>query len=238
MATKKANAARQLETYKKLYKRECEKLRWYYLAAAAVTVVALLLFFVKFMYIYNVGTSSTTGEKIGTEISVSGWSLFIATLSAQFESASEIFGDLYLFYYHDGGIMIALGVFTVLSVLCAIACIVLNVIAIFGKQKLTGAALGVDIAAFAMLLITMITALAANGSNILPGYCSSNPNCSIRTLSFLPLILSLAAMVTGILSAVKYSRAEKISRKIKSTERAIEKAKAKAAAEKTEKAAN
>lgn len=237
MATKKASAARQLETYKKQYKKECEKLRWFYLAAAAVTVVTLLLFLVGFMYIYNIGTDSN-GDIYGTEISVSGWSLFLATVSGQFESAEGIFGDLYLFYYHDAGYTTALGVFTLLAVVCAVVSIVLNVIALLGKHNLTVAAVSMDIATSVMILAAMITALAANGSNILVGYCSSNPDCSIRTLSFIPLICSLAAAAVGIVSVVKYNQAGKLLRKIKSKERAIEKAKAKEAAEKAEKAAN
>ncbi len=215
MASKKSTLNRQKEANKKKYLRECKNLRVFFIAAAAATAVLLLLFFLKWIYIYNVGTSSTTGELIATEVQVSGWSFFLATISGQFSGTAAVFGDIAIpFYVYAESYVIAIGIFTLIAVVCAIAAIALNVIAIFGKQRLSYAAMGAEIATFVMLLAAMITAYAANGSQILPIYCSSNPNCSVRTLIYIPLVLSLAIMAAGIVTAVRYSRAAALLKQV------------------------
>lgn len=211
MASKKSNLARQREANKKKYLKECKNLRWFYIAAAAVTLAILALFFLKWIYIYNSDgyKDSDTGKMLYTEVKVSGWSFFLATLSGQFSGKAAVLGDIAVpFYYYAKGYVIAIGVFTVLAVLCLIASVALNVVAVFGRQKLSFAAACVETAAFVMLLAAMIAAYAANGSQILPVYCSGNSACSVRTLIYIPLVLSLAVMVTGIVAAVRYSRAK------------------------------
>ena len=61
-----------------------------------------------------------------------------------------------------------------------------------------------------LLVGSLISSLALNGSQILPVYCSGNPACSIRSDAYFPLIAAFAALTVAIVAAVKYHSARDI----------------------------
>lgn len=48
------------------------------------------------------------------------------------------------------------------------------------------------------LVVSFITALSMNRSDILPVYCSSNPACSIRSYTVIPAVILLAAIAFNL----------------------------------------
>ena len=67
------------------------------------------------------------------------------------------------------------------------------------NRKLTTVFMVISIIYSVTLLAAFVTALTMNGSKILPGYCSSNPKCSVDSLIIFPFLLSIVIMITNIL---------------------------------------
>ncbi|MCD8308852.1 MAG: hypothetical protein LUD19_03270 [Clostridia bacterium] len=212
MANKRTQELQRREHNKRMYQYQCSKLKWFYIAALVVAAALLACYFFHWIYVYNVGTSSTTGDKIGTEVSVSGWSMFFATLFGQFESAASIYGDVAVpFYYYAQTYIIILGVITVVSVVVIIAIAALYAVALAKKKhSLVYVAMSLEIILLLLLIGAMAVALAANGSDILSQYCQNNPDCSVRTLTYVPIAVSAVLLAVGITATVKYSSAEKL----------------------------
>ena len=61
-----------------------------------------------------------------------------------------------------------------------------------------------------LLVGSLISSFALNGSQILPVYCSGNPACSIRSDAYFPLIAALAVLAVAVIAAVKYHSAHDI----------------------------
>lgn len=213
MATKKATLARQKEMNKKKYLKECDKLRWFYLAALILLVIGLVLYLVP--WAQNYSSSADVIEQKG-----SGWTYIFATLSNSYSSGT--WDLLYIFYIYAEGYTVALGVVTVLSLVALICSAVFHSLTLFAKKnRLVYGALASQIAFFVLLLTAMIIAILYNVSGMYvdsasptgSGYCDP-AQCTMYTLIYIPLVVSLAGMILDIIAAVRYTRAAKLLKSV------------------------
>ena len=61
-----------------------------------------------------------------------------------------------------------------------------------------------------LLVGSLISSLALNGSQILPVYCSGNPACSIRSDGWFPLLSGVAALPLSVIATIRYRAARRL----------------------------
>ncbi len=156
-----------------------------------VAVALLLCYFFGFSYVYN--------TEYGVEAGVNGWNYIFACFSWTFKSSASIYGDglAVPFNYYAKYFVRVLSVATTVSFVTILAFTVLTVLNIvkFNKKIEIASMIILYVIAF-IFLVCIVTALAMNGSDILPIYCSGNPKCSIATLTFIPFFVSLIAAIS------------------------------------------
>ena len=174
------------------------------LSVFLLSILLLALFFCDLSYIHN--------TDVGREVSVSVWSYALATVSGSFSSPAAVFGDIAVpFYYYAETGTVLTGILSLVLVIAALALAVLSAV-VFLRRKYDLLPLLLFAAGVTVLLLvgSLISSLALNGSQILPVYCSGNPACSIRSDAYFPLIAALAVLSVAIVAAVKYHSAHDI----------------------------
>ena len=186
------------------YKHALSRLSPLILSVFLLSILLLALFFCDLSYIHN--------TDVGREVSVSVWSYALATVSGSFSSPAAVFGDIAVpfYYYAETGTVLT----CILSLGLGIAALALAVLSavVFLRLKYDLLPLLLFAAGVTVLLLvgSLISSLALNGSQILPVYCSGNPACSIRSDAYFPLIAALAVLSVAIVAAVKYHSAHDI----------------------------
>lgn len=186
------------------YKHALSRLSPLILSVFLLSILLLALFFCDLSYIHN--------TDVGREVSVSVWSYALATVSGSFSSPAAVFGDIAVpFYYYAETGTVLTGILSLVLVIAALALAVLSAV-VFLRRKYDLLPLLLFAAGVTVLLLvgSLISSLALNGSQILPIYCSGNPACSIRSDAYFPLIAALAVLSVAIVAAVKYHSAHDI----------------------------
>ena len=186
------------------YKHALSRLSPLILSVFLLSILLLALFFCDLSYIHN--------TDVGREVSVSVWSYALATVSGSFSSPAAVFGDIAVpFYYYAETGTVLTGILSLVLVIAALALAVLSAV-VFLRRKYDLLPLLLFAAGVTVLLLvgSLISSLALNGSQILPVYCSGNPACSIRSDAYFPLIAALAVLSVAIVAAVKYHLAHDI----------------------------
>lgn len=186
------------------YKHALSRLSPLLLSVFLLSILLLALFFCDLSYIHN--------TDVGREVSVSVWSYALATVSGSFSSPAAVFGDIAVpFYYYAETGTVLTGILSLVLVIAALALAVLSAV-VFLRRKYDLLPLLLFAAGVTVLLLvgSLISSLALNGSQILPVYCSGNPACSIRSDAYFPLIAALAVLSVAIVAAVKYHSAHDI----------------------------
>lgn len=158
-----------------------------------VGIVLLLCYFFGWSYVFNTG--------YGVEVGVNGWNYIIACFSWSFKGTGALYGDIAVpFNYYAKYYVRVLAVATTVSLAILIAFIVATSFNIKKyRVKLEKACMILLYVLAGVFLVCLVTALAMNGSKILPKYCNSNPKCSIATLIFFPFFITL---ITAIVHSV------------------------------------
>ena len=186
------------------YKHALSRLSPLLLSVFLLSILLLALFFCDLSYIHN--------TDVGREVSVSFWSYALATVSGNFSSPAAVFGDIAVpFYYYAETGTVLTGILSLVLVIAALALAVLSAV-VFLRRKYDLLPLLLFAAGVTVLLLvgSLISSLALNGSQILPVYCSGNPACSIRSDAYFPLIAAIAMLTVAIVAAVKYHSAHDI----------------------------
>ena len=186
------------------YETALKKLSPLLLSVLLVGVLVLAISFCDLAYIHN--------TDVGREVSVSLWSFALATVTGSFSSPAEVFGDIAVpFYYYAETGTILTGILSLLTILAALALIVLSAI-LFAKRKYDLLPLVLFAAGVTVILLIgcLIAALSLNGSQILPIYCSGNPACSIRSDGWFPLLSGVAALTLSVIAAIRYRAARRL----------------------------
>ena len=186
------------------YKHALSRLSPLLLSVFLLSILLLALFFCDLSYIHN--------TDVGREVSVSVWSYALATVSGSFSSPAAVFGDIAVpFYYYAETGTVLTGILSLVLVIAALALAVLSAV-VFLRRKYDLLPLLLFAAGVTVLLLvgSLISSLALNGSQILPVYCGGNPACSIRSDAHFPLIAALAVLSVAIVAAVKYHSAHDI----------------------------
>ena len=186
------------------YKHALSRLSPLLLSVFLLSILLLALFFCDLSYIHN--------TDVGREVSVSVWSYALATVSGSFSSPAAVFGDIAVpFYYYAETGTVLTGILSLVLIIAALALAVLSAV-VFLKRKYDLLPLLLFAAGVTVLLLvgSLISSLALNGSQILPVYCSGNPACSIRSDAYFPLIAGIAVLTVVIVAAVKYHSAHDI----------------------------
>ena len=153
----------------------------------------LIFFFFGWCYVYN--------KDYGVEVNCSGWNFICMSFCWNFKSTEKVFGDMAVpFYYYAQYYVIVLEIITTVIFYLTL---VLIALAAFNlkkpNRKITSVFMVISIIYSIFLLAAFITALAMNGSKILPKFCSSNPKCSVDSLIIFPFLLSIVIMITNII---------------------------------------
>ena len=186
------------------YKHALSRLSPLLLSVFLLSILLLALFFCDLSYIHN--------TDVGREVNVSFWSYALATASGNFSSPAAVFGDIAVpFYYYAETGTVLTGILSLVLVIAALALAVLSAV-VFLKRKYDLLPLLLFAAGVTVLLLvgSLISSLALNGSQILPVYCSGNPACSIRSDAYFPLLAGIAVLTVAIIAAVKYHLAHDI----------------------------
>ena len=186
------------------YKHALSRLSPLLLSVFLLSILLLALFFCDLSYIHN--------TDVGREVSVSVWSYALATVSGSFSSPAAVFGDIAVpFYYYAETGTVLTGILSLVLVIAALALAVLSAV-VFLRRKYDLLPLLLFAAGVTVLLLvgSLISSLALNGSQILPVYCSGNPACSIRSDAYFPLLAAIAMLTVAIVAAVKYHSAHDI----------------------------
>ena len=186
------------------YKHALSRLSPLILSVFLLSILLLALFFCDLSYIHN--------TDVGREVSVSVWSYALATVSGSFSSPAAVFGDIAVpFYYYAETGTVLTGILSLVLVIAALALAVLSAV-VFLRRKYDLLPLLLFAAGVTVLLLvgSLISSLALNGSQILPVYCSGNPACSIRSDAYFPLLAAIAMLTVAIVAAVKYHLAHDI----------------------------
>lgn len=158
--------------------------------------VLLLFFFFGWCYIRN--------NKVGVEVGMNGWNFICLSFTWNFRSTNTtLFGDVAVpFNYYAHELTVTLTIITMIAFYLTIALVVLAVLNLIKVRAIITKLITILAIANAIsLLVAFIIALIMNGSDILPEYCSGNPECSIRSLIIIPSLVSvLIAILNGILS--------------------------------------
>lgn len=168
----------------------------FFLIVLGLCVLLMICFFFEWVYVYN--------RSYGTEVKVSGWSFIAAALSGKYSSADKVYGDLAApFYYYAKAYCKPLGVLSLLSMIFIVAVIVVQILSYAFKNFYLSCAAAVSaLVPLVLLSVSLGIALAMKNSNILPIYCSGNPECSIRSSIFFPLAVALAVFVLSVWQCV------------------------------------
>ena len=183
------------------FRAACKKLGPYATAELSLLVIALLLFFTNWLEIYNTDIP-------GIEIGVSGFSTAICGLTGNYTLPDSVYGMMAAFYYWVPGPCPALGVTTLAALIALVAALVLSILTVakdLHQLDLPAAVLSVISAA---LMIAGFVLAKSMEPDMIAGYCSGNPACSLRSYALVPAIVAVAVAVICILAAVKLSQAK------------------------------
>lgn len=168
-----------------------------YVLKCIFSAVFYLMFFFSFVYIWN--------TSFGTEAQVNGFNIVFCTLGNASRKTGLLYGDMAVpFYYYAKIYMIVLGIMVTTGFFLGLIQLLLSILGIkIKKPVIDKISLVVDILLVVVMLASFITALAVNGSRVLPIYCSNNPKCSIQSLAIFPFFVSVGQLITTAVTIYK-----------------------------------
>lgn len=156
----------------------------------AVGIVLLLCYFFGFSYVWNTG--------YGTEVGVNGWNYVIALLTQNYKGTGALYGDIAVpFNYYAKYYTFVLSILTTVSLGILLVFIIISFFNIKNFNFKLAKFLTIVLFILAVsYLACIVTALAMNGSDILPKYCGGNPKCSVATLVFFSFFITLITAIS------------------------------------------
>ena len=152
-----------------------------------------VFFFFGWCYIYN--------TKYGVEVGCNGWNFICMSFCWNFKSPNSIFGDMAVPFFHYAKYFVI--ILEILTTIIFYMTLALVALACFNLKKprriITKVSLIVSIVYAVIILAAFVTALCMNASDILPGYCSGNPACSIQSLIIFPFLLAVLIIIVNAL---------------------------------------
>lgn len=218
MANKKARQQEIINANKRKYDMAKKTLKMWPAITAAILVVAVLTVFVPFVDIYNdpnvagAFNPSANGGRPFVEIGASGWNCLEIFIKNDYTSAES---QLAPFYYHvtqTGGepFVTMLATATFVAVASIVLSLVTQAVIFFTKaHKLSLITAALDFIAAAAFIVAFASALACSGKMI-PGYCSGNPACSVRSFALFPAIFAAGAVAIDVIHFMKCRQVERL----------------------------
>lgn len=194
-----ANAQKKKE---QSFRNSLKKLAPYTYAALGLLVAALLLFFTHWLEIYNTDIP-------GVEIGVSGFSAAICGLTGNYTLPDGIYGMMGAFYYWVPGPCPALGVTTLIALAALVVSLVLVIVALGTKKHALDVGAAVLSVVSTICLVVGFVLAKGMEPDMIAGYCSGNPACSLKSYALIPAFFTIAAAAVCVLSFRKYLDARK-----------------------------
>ena len=186
----------------KEFRASLRKLRPFPVVSACLLGIALVLFSAHWLEIYNTDIP-------GVEISVSGFSAAICGLTGNYTMPDKIYGMMAAFYYWAPDPCPAFGATALASLVSLIAVIVLTVvIAVKDIHKLDAVTAALAVVSAALMIAAFVFANRME-PDMIAGYCSGNPACSLKSYAIFPALFTLAAAAMDIFASTKYFKARK-----------------------------
>lgn len=177
---------------------------WSYVSVGLLAA-AVLLFFTNWLEIYNTDIP-------GVEIGVSGFSAAICGVTGHYTLPDSIYGMMAAFYYWVPGPCPTLGITSFIALCSLAAALILAVIAAVGKLHAADIAAAVLSVVSAVCLVTAFIAAKRIAPDMIAGYCSGNPACSLRCYALVPAFVLLGTAVVLVITFKKYLDARKKAR--------------------------
>ena len=167
-------------------RKRFEENRKILLTITLIFVISLFAcFFANWSHVYN--------TDYGIEVGVNAWQYLIALMTWNFKGTGALYGDIAVpFYYYAKELTMVLSFVTAGTFLVLLATTVVTIINFFKHSRKIEIANVVLLYVLSLMFIAcIVVAFTMSGSRILPVYCSGNPKCSIGTLAFFPLVITL-----------------------------------------------
>ena len=178
------------------------------IAVIGIVLIALLML-VKFAYVFNTGVDKNN-VPIGTEVQITGFNGVFAAISGNFQSPD--YGDTAVpFYLYAKTATASLCTAAMIAFFVLIFLLVFQILSlVFKKPIYLYVSTLLSLALAVILFVCFFTAIGMKNSDILPKYCSSNPNCSIKSLAILPAIVALLLTVLNGFHVFMGEKAKKL----------------------------
>lgn len=209
MANKKNGREQLAARRERLYKEACNATSRLHIISICVIVFALLMLLVSFTSIHNTTMNDGAG---GTEVSVSGWSFFLAGLTGDFEAAQKIYGAIGVFYYWAPEITKTLSMLMIIAVFAIVLTLVLEIVTLVTKQHfLTVISMLFGALGAALLMVVYVRQFAYTNPVVLntPSYCNGNTACSIRSAALIPFVVLLLFEAVDVFVCLKLRKAKR-----------------------------
>ena len=209
MANKKYVEERiRAESEKQLLSKR-KRLRFFPLISLVIVLVLFLLMLTNWAAIYNTDIA-------GNEVEVSGYNCVSAGLSGNYTSTDkDAFGDMAVpFYYYAPNETRSLCGTTAAVLFVLIVHALIMVFAVITNKQGAFNILDIifSIAESALFIACYAVAVSMNTSGILPGYCNSNPACSVQSHAILPALFAIFSIAAPVLAMVFDFRNKKQAR--------------------------
>lgn len=167
-----------------------------------ITLAALLLFFLNWGLVHNVGMNDGAG---GTEVEFSGISALIALITNNFEGTAPILKNIAVpFYYYAKEFVVIISALTAVAFVILLAALIFQLADVFADKTALRAVSSVAMFIAGLVLAgCFIVALLMSQSDILPVYCQGNPDCSIQSYAVFPAIVAIIGAVVNLVYTVK-----------------------------------
>lgn len=203
--TSKKEEAKQAMLQKKkeqAYRVELKRINAFPFIGLGLLAAALLLFFARWLAIFN-------SDIPGIEIGVNGFSAAICALTGNYTLPDGIYGMMAAFYYWAPEPCQPFATAALLSLCSLIVGLVIYLIAGLKKAHALDAAGACFSVISAICAIVSFAYARSMEPDMIAGYCSGNPACSLQSNALLPAVAALAAAAVGIFAFVKYLGARK-----------------------------
>ena len=184
------------------FRAACKSLSPYSIIALCFLVIALLMFFLNWLEIYNTDIP-------GIEISVSGFSAAICGLTGNYTYPESIYGMMAAFYYWVPGPCPALGLTALAALIALAAALVLSILTVAKDLHRFDIPAAVLCVISAVLMIAGFVIAKGMEPDMIAGYCSGNPACSLKSHALVPAVVMLISAVINVLAGLKYRKALK-----------------------------
>lgn len=179
------------------YNKALNKQFPYYVAGLVALAVAIVCYLFNWVYIYNTAS--------GIEVKVSGFSFLISAITGKYTDASKIYGDIAVpFFYYAETYCKQVGILTLITAIVHILALASCIILVATKKHMLSFVSSVlSLVCSVLLFVVFVCCLSMKNSEILPVYCSGNPNCFIRSLVIISAITVFCGAVLQIIALVK-----------------------------------